>query len=182
MSHSKVLTVNIRTETVNPTFVYGPIASGVEVPKGDVKGLSTAALFYLHVIPANASTITIDRVPQDELPVSVDVRDVARAHVLALRAPPTSEVGRKRFPLTGPSLTWVDTVIHLRKVMPEIADRFPKVAKGAEFSDPIPCPTVDTTRAKNILGLDRFIDWRTTAEDTVRSLLAIEKKWEKASA
>lgn len=162
--------------------MYGPIASGVKIPKGDFKALSTAALFYLHVIPAKASTITIDRVPQAELPVSVDVRDVARAHVLALRAPSTSEVGRKRFPLTGPSLTWVDAVIHLRKVMPEIADRLPKVAEGAEFSDPIPSLSVDTTRTKDVLGLDRFIDWRMTAEDTVRSLLAIEKEWEKAIA
>lgn len=181
MPHPKVPIADIRTETVNPTYVYGPIASGVKVPKGDFKALSTTALFYLHVIPANASTITIDRVPQDDVPVSVDVRDVARAHVLALRAPPTSEVGRKRFPLTGPSLTWIDTVIHLRKVMPEIADRLPKVAEGAESSKSIPCPTVDTARARNVLGLDRFIDWRTTAEDTVRSLLAIEKEWEKAS-
>ena len=109
--------------------------------------------------------------------MTIDVRDVAKAHILALKAPPSSKVGQKRLLITGPSLTWVDSVIHLRKVMPELSDRLPRVAEGAESKEPLVAPTVDTTRAKAVLGIEEFIDWRKTAEDTTRCLLDIEKRW-----
>lgn len=142
-----------------------------------MSALSTVALFYLNVIPPNGSSTTIDRVKQEHIPITIDVRDVARAHILALRAPPTSEVGQKRLMITGPSLTWVDSVIHLHKAMPELADRLPKVAEGAESKEPLIAPSVDTARVKAVLGIDEFIDWRKTAEDTVKSLLEVEKSW-----
>lgn len=163
--------------TVNPAFVYGPLAVGVSIPKGNIQALSTTGLFYANVLPSNASNITLDRSPQTYLPISVDVRDVARAHVLALRSPPANEVGRKRIPIAGPKLTWIDSVIHLRKVMPELASRLPKVAPEAEFSESQPSPSVDTSRAKAILGLDQYISWQKTAEDTARSLLEVERSW-----
>ena len=70
---------------VNPTFVYGPFAPGTKIDKGDIRALSTAALFYQAVLPQGGSASnTIDRTPQSiAAPLTIDVRDVARAHILA---------------------------------------------------------------------------------------------------
>lgn len=172
---------NYRLEyPVNPSYIYGPLTAGTEIRKGDFQALSTVAYFYQNILPPSGSSATIDRIKQENIPMTIDVRDVARAHILALRSPLTSEVGRKRILITGPSLTWVDSVIHLRKVMPELADRLPKVAEGAEDKKPLVAPTVDTSRAKTVLGLDVYIDWRKTAEDTAKSLLDLERSWGQA--
>lgn len=151
---------------------------GTKIAKGDYASLSTIDYFWKAVLPEGGSSVTIDRVPQLVIPITVDVRDAARAHVLALTAPLASEIGQKRFLVTGPSLTWLDAVIHLREVMPELADRLPTLAEGANEKPPLPVITGDVSRTEEVLGLGEYIDWRKTAEDTVESILEVEKSWE----
>lgn len=162
---------------VNPTFVYGPFAPGTKIQKGDIKALSTAAFFYQAVLPSGGPANTIDRVPQAPPPLTVDVRDVARAHILALRAPPSAQVGRKRLIVSGPSMSWLDAVLHLRGALPELKARLPAVAEGAEEKAPLKTMRVDVSRAAGVLGLTEYVDWRRTAEDTAKSLLEVEKSW-----
>lgn len=162
---------------VNPTFVYGPFAPGTKIQKGDIKALSTAAFFYQAVLPSGGPANTIDRVPQAPPPLTVDVRDVARAHILALRAPPSAQVGRKRLIVSGPSMSWLDAVLHVRGALPELKARLPAVAEGAEEKAPLKTMRVDVSRAAGVLGLTEYVDWRRTAEDTAKSLLEVEKSW-----
>lgn len=151
---------------------------GTKIAKGDYAALSSVEYFWKAVLPEGGSSVTIDREPQPVLPITVDVRDAARAHILALTAPLASEVGPKRFIVVGPSIWWLDAVIHLRKVMPELSDRLPTIAEGAEEKPSLPIITGDVTRTKEVLGLEEYIDWKKTVEDTVKSILEVEKSWE----
>lgn len=152
-----------------------------KVPKDYKKSVSSFNLFWNDVLPEEGSSVTIDRVPQPAAAITVDVRDVARAHILALTAPLASEVGPKRLIVAGPSMTWIDSVAHLRKVMPELEHRLPKIADGAAERDPLPVMSFDVSRTEEVLGLGEYIDWRKTAEDTAKCILEIEKSWEAAS-
>ena len=61
--------------------------------------------------------------------------------------------------------------------MPHLSDRLPRVAEGAEDNKPLPVMSFDVSRAKTVLGMDHFIDWTTTAEDTAQSLLEVMESW-----
>jgi len=136
---------------------------------------STPFIFYTNVFKMH-SKIKFPPVP----PLSVDIRDCARAHVLALSAPPSSEVGRKRLLLCAPSFTWAQAVEHLRKVRPEIKDRFLDDSEIAEAYGALPSgmAQVDSSRLKEVLGFGEFISWQKMVEDTVDDLLVIEKGWD----
>jgi len=101
------------------------------------------------------------------------VRDAARAHILALRSPPTKEVGKKRLLIAGPNFTWKDAVEHLAVVRPELKPRLPYTSEAKTT----PLATLDTSRAKIVLGLDTYIDWKKTVEDTADSIVEVEKSW-----
>ena len=111
--------------------------------------------------------------PSMGAPGTIDVRDVALACVLSLRAPPTSEVGRKRFILCAEWFSSADAVKHIEKVHPELKDR---LSESARHSGPVPESNLDTSRAKEVLGLE-FTDWRKTVTDAVDSLLELERDW-----
>lgn len=162
---------------VHMPFVYGPLAPGVKIAKGDNASLSTLYYFGQEIMPEGGSSVIIDRIPQMWPAITIDVRDVARAHILALTAPPASEVGRKRLIISGPSFSWVDAVDHLRKVMPELSDRLATPAEGAVEKEPLKVVTFDTKKAEDILGLREYIDWKKTVVDATKSILEVERSW-----
>jgi nucleoside-diphosphate-sugar epimerase len=57
--------------------------------------------------------------------MNVDVRDVARAHVLALKLPPSSTP--KRFILSTSMFTLTDVVALLAEKRPELKERLPVI-------------------------------------------------------
>ena len=164
---------------VHPPYVYGPFIPGTKIAKNDFFSLSTVGLFWQAVLPEGGSSVTIGRDKHTIAPFNVDVRDVARAHVLALTAPLASEVGRKRIIVIGESMPWLDVVLHLKKVMPELGDRLPTVAEGAAEEPPLQVMSCSMKRAEELLGMkpEEMGDWRKTAEDTVRCILETEKEW-----
>lgn len=166
---------------VHPPYVYGPLVPGVKVAKAEKDAFSTFSYFWKEVMPEGGSAVTIDRVPQVVAAINVDVRDIARAHVLALTAPLASEVGPKRLIVAGPSMPWIDIVAHLRKTMPEIKDRLPTIVEGAVERERLKVMTFDVTRTAEVLGLKEYIDWRKTAEDTVKCILEVERSWNSGS-
>ena len=155
---------------MNPPFFYGPFAPGWSNPEASRSALSTNEMLYDLLRPNG---------PLPRRPSYIDVRDVARSLVNALRAPPTSEVGRKRIIVIGESMPWLDVVLHLRKVMPELGDRLPAVAEGAAKEPPLQVMSCSMKRAEELLGMKpgEMVDWRKTAEDTVRCILETEKEW-----
>ncbi|KAH8114399.1 NAD(P)-binding protein [Phellopilus nigrolimitatus] len=161
--------------TINPPYLYGPLAPGTVVAKDGLAQYSTPGVFYTCVLQAPGAGGALAH-PQFPSPLTIDVRDAARAHILALRAPAASAVGRKRLLMGGPSFTWKDAVEHLTTTRPALARegrlKDPRAAKRT------PIATIDVARMRAVLGFGEFTPWEKTVEDMTDSLLAVEKSWE----
>ncbi|PSR78755.1 hypothetical protein PHLCEN_2v7290 [Hermanssonia centrifuga] len=150
--------------TVNPPFFYGPFAPGWAASEPGVSALSTNGLIYNLLRPDGPSLLH---------PAVIDVRDVARGLVLSLTAPPTSQVGQKRILMSGPWLSAQEATDYIAEVRPELKDQLSEAAKK---SGPIPKHNIDTSRARDVLGLE-FRPWKQTLIDAVDSIIAVEKEW-----
>ena len=105
-------------------------------------------------------------------PLNVDVRDVARAHVLALKVPPSDEA--KRFVISSSNFTWVEAIAFIAQARPELKGRLPLIT-GKE--PPVqPFVTLDTSTTEAVLGLKDYVKWQDTILDTIDDLLRIEKE------
>ncbi|KDR73145.1 hypothetical protein GALMADRAFT_228280 [Galerina marginata CBS 339.88] len=107
----------------------------------------------------------------------VDGRDVGKGHVRVLQQLPLPETDVKRFIINGATYTWGQVATHLKKAKPEIADRI----IALEDIKPLPgvLTTLDTTRAKEILGFTEFIPTEQTIEEGADDILELEKQWAK---
>ena len=76
-------------------------------------------------------------------------------------------------------MPWLDAVMYLKKVMPELQDRLPTVAEDAAEAPPLQVMSCSTKRAEELLGMkpEDMVDWRRMTEDTVKCILEIEKQW-----
>ena len=152
-----------------PPFVYGP-----PILPLSKSNLGTVGFIY-GLIAGEAERPLPYQIP----PFHVDVRDIARAHVRALELPPSAagaDREEKRFLVSSPDvMTWDVAARHLYEARPALRDRLPAFDKAAEL--PGPLSKNDTARAKKVLGITEYIDWRKTLEDTVDSLLEAEKTW-----
>lgn len=128
-------------------------------------------MFASNLLPAAGNKVKISGV-QNLPPTTVDVRDVARAHILALRAPHSKDVGRKRLFIAGEPITWKAAVEHLLVVRPQLKERLPDVSEAAVT----PIVKIDSSKAKELLGLE-FTAWQKTVEDTIDSILIVESDW-----
>ncbi len=113
-------------------------------------------------------------------PYYCHVRDAARAHILALDVPKVAvgaDVEQKRFIVAGPGEIlneWaVETLLAKR---PALKDRLPTLEGAPEL--PGKLSTVDTTRAREVLGLKEYKGAEETLLETVDALLEIEKAWQ----
>jgi nucleoside-diphosphate-sugar epimerase len=105
-------------------------------------------------------------------PLSVDVRDVARAHVLALKVPFSD--APKRFILSSSTFTWKEAIELLAEARPELKGRL-AVITGKEPPVP-PFATLDTSATAVILGLKNFVKWQDTVLDTIDEQVRLEKE------
>lgn len=143
----------------------------MSVPKSELTNYSTLRYFYNAVLgPQGDAPPPKLTTPQFPSAITVDVRDAARAHVLALSAPPTATVGRKRLLVAGPPLMWKGAVEHLAVARPDVKHRLADVSEAGETK----VARVDVSRAREVLGLETYIDWKKTVEDMVDSVLAAE--------
>jgi nucleoside-diphosphate-sugar epimerase len=150
--------------TLNPPMVYGPTLQDSAVSPESLNS-SSAEIYLLF-------SGKIQAIPDNRLPFFCDVRDVAKAHVLALE---TDKVDGMRVPLCGGAFTWKDAVEELLETRPELKDRL--IPLSTAKPPPGPMASIDTTIAKEYLGLKEFNGWKQTLSDTVDSLLALENKW-----
>ena len=154
--------------TMHPSFIYGPLGPG-QVYNTPASGTN----LYVYALIAGAPGRPVRgydpaiRGP----PNNVDVRDVARAHVLALKLPPSSTL--KRFILSTSTFTWIDAVALLAEKRPELKERLP-VVTGEE--PPLgPVAKFDTSNTESGLGMKNYIKWQDTVLDTIDDQLRIEK-------
>lgn len=149
--------------------MYGPFAPGTEIAKGDTGGFSTNAVFLKFLL----SNEKLAPIQTQAAPRTIDVRDVAKAHILALKAPPTSEVGQKRILIGGPMFWWKDAVELLYETRPAYRDRLSDASEATDHA----ATSIDNSRAREALGLTEFIDWKDTVQDTADALIEVLKAW-----
>ncbi len=157
---------------VGPPFNFGPFAPGFEllISEPNLHSLSTNESFYALLRRSYTDFLT--------LPGAIDVRDSARAHVLALESRPSSEVGRKRFAVCSPDeSSYKDALDIIAKERPELKDRLADGSHAPEW--PSYTLPVNWEKLEYVLGLkaDSFIPWKKTVLDAVDSLLRIEELW-----
>ena len=116
--------------------------------------------------------------PMQLSPYYIDVRDVALAHVKALSLPPSSSPSEyeKRFLIAGGVFSWKEAAAYLAEARPELKERLPSL-EGGVGSLPGTVSTIDVAPAKEKLGLETYVAWKTTVSDTVDSFLKLEKTW-----
>jgi nucleoside-diphosphate-sugar epimerase len=152
----------LQITTINPPMIFGPPEQSIS--SNDALNTSSKTIYQL--ISGETKTL-----PPDGLPLFADVRDVARAHILALQS--DSVIG-KRVLLSGGPFTMYNTIQLIAEKRPELKSRLPSL-EGAK-PDPRPISNVDTSIAKD-LGLS-FISYETCLLDTVDALLQKEgKEW-----
>lgn len=138
---------------------------------------STFGVFYTEVLqaPSQNGTLTF---PQSIAPFTVDVRDAARAHILALTAPLSADsgVGHKRILMGGPFFTWRDATEHLAVSHPKLVTqgRLKAVGDSKRIAD-LTTLRYDNSRLEKVLGWKGFIPWEKTVDDAVDSILAVER-------
>jgi nucleoside-diphosphate-sugar epimerase len=119
------------------------------------------------------------RVPGLVPPVYCDIRDTARAHVAALKLPPQIPVQKKRFFVAGPGfLRWKDVAQYLTKTRVELRGRLPSLDSFPDY--PGPLTTIDVGRAKEVLGMERYVGWKQMVDETVDDILELEDTWNAA--
>lgn len=159
---------------MNPPFLYGPLAAGfTPPPTPGYSALSTDLYIYRLLSPTGVFPAS---------PAHADVRDVARAHVLALNAPPAAAVGRKRILFASPhGFDYGAAVARIAEERPELRERLIRASAPALPYDRAP---VDFERVEQVLGMRKaeFTAIEDTILDTVDSLLAVEKAWVAAGA
>ncbi|KZP19370.1 NAD(P)-binding protein [Athelia psychrophila] len=158
----------LKLVALNPPMIYGPALQDAATSP-ETLNTSSAAIYALFSGRVHA-------IPDDRLPLFCDVRDVARAHVLALE---TDAADGERVPLCGGAFTWKEATEELYATRPELKDRLVPLNSG----NPAPGPVVriSTRVAREKLGLTEFIGWKKSLSDTVDSILELEKKWKSSS-
>ncbi|KAK0237852.1 hypothetical protein EDD85DRAFT_769174, partial [Armillaria nabsnona] len=156
---------------LGPGLTFGPFPPGFEqlLPEPNYKSLSSNAYLYALLRPDNV-----------HFPVylqngAIDVRDVARAHLLALESLPAPQ---KRFAIVSPHQSSYKTALQI------IAQERP--ALKYRLADPAKAPVwpsytlnVDRGKIEKAIGFktNSYIPWAQTVVETVDSLLVIENHW-----
>jgi len=156
---------------INPDIIIGPMIQPIQ----EAKSVNTTNVFACY------SFFNGERAKEDIsktiLPYwhFVDVRDVARAHILSLTNPAASG---QRIILVSGLITPQLVANTIRKNFPSLRDRVPEGKPEQILPDDIKPTGWDTSKSHEIFGKDwKYIDLETSLVDTVKSLLDLEKKW-----
>ncbi|BFZ57209.1 Glycine-rich RNA-binding protein 2, mitochondrial [Savitreella phatthalungensis] len=145
---------NFTLSVINPPLVFGPAIHKIS----SVDSINTSvALLFKYFKDPNA-----DIPPPMTAQAYVDVRDVAKAHILALEKP---EAAGKRFITSSGQASWAGVVRALGEVFPDhkVSDKGP----GATQFDV--AGGLSNERSRQVLGLD-YIDLHTAVKDTINAL------------
>jgi nucleoside-diphosphate-sugar epimerase len=156
--------------TIHPSYIYGPLGSG-QVYNAPAAG--TNQHIYGLIAGAPGRPVSGYDPALRGPPMIVDVRDVARAHVLALKAPPSPDEP-KRFIVSSSRFTWKEAIEFIAQARPELKGRLP-VITGKEPAVP-PFAIFDTSATEKILGLKNYVKWQDTVLDTIDDMLRVEKE------
>ncbi|KAM5360526.1 hypothetical protein ACJZ2D_013702 [Fusarium nematophilum] len=150
---------NFSLTVINPPMIYGP----VRYPVASLSSVNTSNQLLAEVISGKHK----EGLPPTALPLWVDVRDVALAHVKALEV---DEAASKRFLVTAGFYSNRQLAEIIWNNFPELRDKLPDQDNWGGAPNPrLESFGYDTTRAEKILGME----WRSYEKmvvDSVRSL------------
>ena len=151
---------------VIPPTIFGPLAPNYPLPK-DRGGLSTIEFVYELITGPN----TYPHVPLGHM---IDVRDVAKAHIMSLSVPPLKNRD-KRFLIASRVFTWKETAELFGRERPEIASRLPGEGEVPPVQNNAP---YDTSLTEEVLGFkaDMYIPWEKTMLDSIDEALRWERQ------
>ncbi|KAJ7062539.1 hypothetical protein C8F01DRAFT_1134502 [Mycena amicta] len=165
---------HVDVTTLNPTFFFGPFTKYFPVPATpDMRTLNFSTNFLVY------NLIFKDGAFPPMATTYIDIRDVATAHVRALSAPPTSQVGRKRMIISSPTGWPVRTILeYIGEQRPALKERL-MTAIPPTACDVLP---VDWKRLEAVLGLKEgdFKSTEATYLETLDNILEIENGWRAA--
>ncbi|KAH8884974.1 ketoreductase [Thozetella sp. PMI_491] len=151
---------NFTLSTINPTMVYGPI-------KGELQSLSsinTSNQLLADLISGKFRS----GMPPTGLPLWVDVRDVALAHVMAMEL---EEAAGKRFLVTAGHFSNEEMLRITYDNFPGLREKLPELnSQSAESDEGLAAFGYDNSRATKVMGLE-WTPFKMTVVDTVKSLL-----------
>lgn len=147
--------------TVNPPMVFGPVVH--HLASLDTINTSNERIVAL----VQGKWKEAGAVPPTGVSNWVDVRDVARAHILAFEKP---EIGGHRLFTTAGSYSNRAILDAASKNFPELKDKLP--AEDVQGGEPAPADTTykfDNSETTRLLGFE-WIQIETTVVDTIKSL------------
>ncbi|KAI9728072.1 MAG: hypothetical protein M1834_007788 [Cirrosporium novae-zelandiae] len=154
---------------INPDIIIGPMLQPVKSPKA----VNETNMFAIYNF-LNGKYTQIDGL---KFPFYhfVDVRDVARAHVLALTNPAAAN---KRILLISGEITPQLVVNIIRKNFPELRNRAYEGEPDQIYPKGVKPTGWDTSRSYEIFGSSwGYIGLEKSIVDTVNSILQLEKGW-----
>ncbi|KAI1389317.1 putative NADPH-dependent methylglyoxal reductase GRE2 [Hypoxylon trugodes] len=137
---------NFELVALCPPGVYGPIYDPSQFSKGKELNQSTWIIYHMFLRPGVKST---DPVPPTFLYVWVDVRDIARAHLLAMTVP---EAAGKRFLTSAGDLSMQEMANYLREALPEKRDVIP-IGEPEKTDKPEGWYGTEDPTVQSVLGL-----------------------------
>ncbi|KAF5366892.1 hypothetical protein D9757_011386 [Collybiopsis confluens] len=159
---------HVEVVTLNPPYLYGPFAENFKLPKPDYGAFSTNALIYQLLSPQG-------KFP--DYPLYIDVRDVAKAHILALSSLPTSSAGRKRLILSSPhEVDFTEIIELIKRKRPELEGRLTKTVPPQFPFKRLP---FDIKRVETVIGLKEadYSGLEDTLLATIDGLIKFENEW-----
>ena len=150
---------------VLPTFIFGPY------PETYPRPITKERLGTNHRVYGMMKGPTLPMPP-----FVVDVRDVAKSHVLALDLPRNPGAIERRYLVNGGTITWREAIDHLKITHPEL-----NTPPSSAYPDlPGPPSIIDTSNTIAELKFGQFIDVKQTIDDAVVALQEVEKTWAQA--
>lgn len=149
----------------NPPMIYGQ----TEQPGVRLGNLNTSSAAIYALLKG------LDKMPDDRLPLFCHARDVADAHVRWLSS---ASAPSQRYLLFGGAFNWAMAAEYIAQTRPELASRLPKDYKEAVAAKKDPQQSyavLDASPAQTLLGIS-FKDWKQTLDDSIDSLLELEKR------
>ncbi|ROW17290.1 hypothetical protein VPNG_01284 [Cytospora leucostoma] len=152
--------------TVNPPMVYGPVVHHL----ASLATINTSNERYVALVQGKWKEA--GAIPATGAFNWVDVRDVAKAHVLAFEKP---EAGGHRLFVTEGYYSNKEILDVVRKNFPDLKDKLPaEDVKGGEFPPKDKIYKFDNSETTKLLGID-WIPFEKSTVDTVKSLLPFLK-------
>lgn len=154
--------------TLCPPMIYGPLVDAGQLAGPHDLNQSTWNIYSQLLEPDIKST---DAVPPTKSHLYVDVRDAARAHILAASTP---EAGGRRFVICAGEMSMQRIANILREALPEKRDVVPS-GDPDDWKMPEGRFTASSADAEQVLGLE-FRDPKSTIEDMGRQMVELEKQ------